>query len=82
MLTPRSAKVKEKVECPLFSVTWTHALEETSDAIDAGSNAVAMAYGLLRDQRGLGRFVDFDEDDEEHVVDIGTLELAFDEVYA
>jgi hypothetical protein len=62
--------------------TKTHALLSNSAAIDAGDNAVALAYLLDQDQRGLDRIVDWDEDEFEARVDIGAVELAFDEVYS
>jgi hypothetical protein len=64
--------------------TQTHALLETSDAIDAGNNAVAVAYGLFQDQRGgeFGQIVDWDDDESVDTIDIGALELAFDEEYS
>lgn len=64
--------------------TSTHVMVETSDAIDAGNNAVAMAYGLFQDQRGghFNRIADFGDDDVFETVDIGALELAFVEEYS
>jgi hypothetical protein len=62
--------------------TKTHRLLSGSAAIDAGDNAVALAYLLDDDQRGEDRIVDWLEDDLEATVDIGAVELAFDEIHS
>jgi hypothetical protein len=59
----------------------THALLSTSAAIDAGSNSVALAYGLTQDQRGKDRIADWDGLGGMRA-DIGAVELAFDEMYS
>jgi len=56
--------------------TLTHAPLANSPVIDAGSDSLALAFGLLTDQRGDTRFDDGD-DDEIARVDIGALEIAF-----
>lgn len=61
--------------------TRTHALYSDSLAIDAGDNSVASSWNLLIDQRGEDRIEDFDNDDVVDTIDIGALELAFDEIY-
>jgi hypothetical protein len=53
--------------------TRTHKLLATSLAINAGDNDIADLYDLLFDQRGFDRIVD-------DLVDIGAVELAFDEL--
>jgi hypothetical protein len=60
--------------------TRTHRLLSTSPAIDAGDNSVIGGYG--EDQRGLPRIVDWEADDEDDIVDIGAVELAFEENYS
>jgi hypothetical protein len=66
--------------------TLTHALLEDSPAIDAGDNDVALTYGALdensKDQRGLLRISDWEEDDDDDLIDIGAVELAVEEVYS
>lgn len=57
--------------------TKTHALVDTSLAVDAGSNAIATAIDLVFDQRGFDRFVDGDSDLSEEI-DIGAVEMAFE----
>jgi hypothetical protein len=57
----------------------THKLLSTSAAIDAGDNAVAIAYSLNKDQRGLNRIVDWNGVGGDRV-DIGAVELAFGEM--
>ena len=61
--------------------TKTHALKQGSAAIDGGSNAIADDFDLLLDQRDYDRIVDWMEDDIDARVDIGAVELAFDELY-
>jgi hypothetical protein len=64
--------------------TKTHRLLSTSRAIDAGTNAKALdAAGdpLVFDQRGLERFIDWDEDLDERI-DVGAYELAIAEMYS
>lgn len=62
--------------------TMTHALLQTSAAIDAGDNAKALALSLMFDQRGddHDRIVDWDGVSGPRV-DIGAFELAFGELY-
>jgi predicted outer membrane repeat protein len=54
-----------------------------SRAIDGGDNSVAIAYGLVYDERGPGhnRIVDFNQDLSTNNVDIGAVELAVGELY-
>src|SRR5262249_28267274 len=59
----------------------THRLLSTSTAIDGGDNAVASAYGLDEDERGLDRIVDWDGTGGDRV-DLGAVELAFGEIYS
>ena len=62
----------------------THAPLSTSSAIDAGDNAVALTYGLDKDQRGLARPVDYypTVGRPGTTIDIGAVELAFGEMYS
>jgi hypothetical protein len=62
--------------------TKTHALRQGSAAIDAGSNTIADDFDLLSDQRGFDRIIDWMEDDIDAIIDIGALELAFDEIFS
>lgn len=64
------AKILEKNLADNGGPTPTHALKQSSPAINAGSDAAALAANLTTDQRGTGfsRFVD--------TVDIGALEQA------
>jgi len=57
--------------------TFTHALLPGSPALDAGSNELAVAAGLIQDQRSLDRFVDAN-DDGIATVDIGAYEQQVD----
>ena len=61
-------------------LTQTHALLAGSLAIDTGDDVKALAFDLLSDQRGEGRFGDGDGDDDAFV-DIGAFELAADEYF-
>lgn len=63
--------------------TRTHALLSTSQAIDAGDNAKALALDLIYDQRGedFDRIVDWDQDLDARV-DIGAFELAISELFS
>ncbi len=56
-------------------LTPTHMPRDTSPAVDAGSDAIAMAYSLQHDQRGRTRFYDFvGVNDGGNVIDIGAYE--------
>jgi hypothetical protein len=66
-------------------LTQHYRLLSTSKAIDAGDNAVALMYGLDeddKDQRGENRIVDWQDDDEFDLIDIGAVELAVGEMYS
>jgi len=60
--------------------TQTHALLAASPAIDAGSDSVALVYGLLEDQREKTRFADGDLGNFLSS-DIGAFELGADEFF-
>ena len=63
--------------------TKVHLLYYNSDAIDHGNNGVAETYILDEDQRGFERVVDVDWDlDSTATIDIGAVEMAFDEYYS
>jgi hypothetical protein len=61
--------------------TKTHALLDDSPAIDAGNDSIVAVWDLDYDQRGFDRDEDFSYASGDGV-DIGALELAFDEVYS
>jgi hypothetical protein len=61
--------------------TKTHALLDDSPAIDAGNDSILTIWDLEIDQRGRDREENFDSFGDD-VVDIGAVELAFQEIYS